>query len=125
MNFLLDAGVPVSVGKTLTDHHHNVIFYTDVLAEKATDLHVCETAMANDAILVAIDGDMRRIANRFGNNPRFEKLSLLHFGCNEVLAAKRLTQAIQLIESEWAFKEEKPSRRFWVEITGQYFKTLR
>ncbi|WP_312472571.1 DUF5615 family PIN-like protein [Brucella sp.] len=125
MNFLLDAGVPVSVGNTLVDHEHNVIFYAEVLAEKATDLHVCETAMANDAILVAIDGDMRRIANRFGNNPRFDRLSLLHFGCNEVLAAKRLRQAIKLIEAEWEFTLEKPSRRLWFEITGQYFKTMR
>ncbi|PCK81482.1 DUF5615 family PIN-like protein [Rhizobium sophoriradicis] len=125
MNFLLDAGVPISVGRTLQEHNHSVIFYPEVLPEKATDLHVCETALRNDAILVAIDGDMRRIANRFGNNPRFDKLSLLHFGCNEALAAKRLTQAMALIEAEWAFKLEKASRRLWFEVTGQYFKTVR
>lgn len=125
MKFLLDAGVPVSVGKAFQSHGHDVIYYHDVLPERANDLLVCETAMQNDAVLVAIDLDMRRIANRYGNNPRFAKLNLLHLGCNEVMAAKRLEQALSLIQSEWEFKLLKPSRRFWFEVTGQYFKTFR
>lgn len=125
MTFLLDAGVPHSVGVSLETAGHKVIYYHEVLPEKASDLQVCETALANDAILVAIDQDMRRIANRFGVNPRYQKLSLLHLGCNEVMASKRVIQAIDLLDSEWAFKLQKSSRRLWFEITGQYFKTMR
>lgn len=125
MKFLLDAGVPHSVGVSLQETGHEVIFYNEVLPEKASDLQVCETALANDAILVAIDQDMRRIANRFGINPRYQKLSLLHIGCNEVMASKRVRQAIDLIDMEWSFKLQKPSRRLWFEVTGQYFKTVR
>ncbi len=125
MKFLLDAGVPHSVGVSFQETGHKVIFYNEVLPEKASDLQVCETALANDAILVAIDQDMRRIANRFGINPRYQKLSLLHIGCNEVMASKRVRQAIDLIDMEWSFKLQKPSRRLWFEVTGQYFKTVR
>lgn len=125
MIFLLDAGVPVSVGKVIQTHGHDVIAYHDVLEDGAPDLLVCETAMKNDAILVAVDLDMRRIANRYGNNPRFSGLNILHLGCKEVLAAKRLDQAMGMIEGEWLFKLQKPSRRLWFEITGQYLKTLR
>ncbi|MCW0979372.1 DUF5615 family PIN-like protein [Agrobacterium sp. BT-220-3] len=125
MTFLLDAGVPVSVGKTIQSHGHDVISYHDVLEDGAPDLLVCETAIKNEAILVAVDLDMRRIANRYGNNPRLSGLNLLHLGCKEVLAAKRLEQAIEMIESEWLFKLKKPTRRLWFEITGQYLKTMR
>jgi len=102
-----------------------VIFYQDVLADKTPDLLVAESAIQNDAILVAIDRDMRIISNRYGRHPRLGKLDLLHLGCSEVLAAKRLEHAIDLIESEWEFKLKKPPRRFWFEVNSQYLKTLR
>jgi predicted nuclease of predicted toxin-antitoxin system len=65
------------------------------LPEGEPDTVVCATALANDAILVAIDGDMKQLARRFGQSvksERFKRLSVIRLCCNEVLA-KRLGQA--------------------------------
>jgi predicted nuclease of predicted toxin-antitoxin system len=124
----LDAGVPDSVGGILSKHGHEVIYYRDLLPEKVTDDVVCSTALANDAVLVAIDADMKKFAKRFGisqGSTRFDRLSLLWLCCNEVLAAKRLDQAMSLIEHEWQFTGEKSSRRLWVEIGAHHFRTNR
>ncbi|MBY5368783.1 DUF5615 family PIN-like protein [Rhizobium leguminosarum] len=125
MRFLLDAGVPVSVGKVLQSAAHEVIYYHEVLAEKAADILVAEIAIKNDAILVAIDKDMRKIGDRYGRHPRLAKLDLLQLCCSEVSAAKRVDHALDLIESEWNFKMKKLPRRFWFEVNSQYLKTLR
>ena len=125
MKFLLDAGVPISVGKTLENSGHTVIYYHDALAEKASDILVCETAIRNDAILVAIDRDMKRIAGKSKTENRFDKLNLLHIHCTEVQAAKRLDQSIKLLESEWEFTTQKVARRLWFEVHSHYFKTWR
>jgi hypothetical protein len=37
-----------------------------------------------------------------------------------MLAAKRLEQAMSLIEHEWQFSSEKASRRLWVEIGAHH-----
>ena len=84
---------------------------------------VAAAALANDAILVAIDGDMRQLARRYGashGSDRFSRLSLIHLSCNEVLAAKRIEQAMTFIEHEWSVSREKSARRMWVDI-GQHF----
>jgi hypothetical protein len=125
---LLDAGVPDSVGAVLTKHSHEVIYYRDVLPEKTADDIVCATALANDAILVAMDGDMKQFPKRFGisqGSSRFDRLSLIRLCCNEVLAAKRLDQAISLIEHEWTFSGAKSSRRLWIEVGAHHLRSNR
>lgn len=50
---------------------------------------VAATALANDAILVAIDKDMKQIAQRYGMTPRntrFERLSLIQICCDEIFS---------------------------------------
>jgi predicted nuclease of predicted toxin-antitoxin system len=124
----LDAGIPDSVGAMLTHHGHEVIYYRDVLPEKTADDIVCATALANEAILVAMDGDMKQFPKRFGisqNSSRFDKLNLIRLCCNEVLAAKRLDQAMSLIEHEWTFSDEKSSRRLWIEIGTHHLRSNR
>lgn len=46
--FLLDASSPESVAKVIEDAGHKPIRHNDVLAEGATDVVVCETAMKAD-----------------------------------------------------------------------------
>lgn len=129
LRFFLDAGVPDSVGLSLTRLGHVVILHREALPERTPDDVVCRTAIANEAILVAIDHDMRRLVRGYGakmaDTLRFENLNLIAIGCSEVLAAKRITQALALIEHEWAFTSAKRSRRLWIEIGPHHIRTNR
>lgn len=125
---LLDAGVPDSVGRTFQQDGHVVFFHRDVLPERTPDHAVCVTAIENDAILVAIDGDMKQLPKRYGKSlqdGRYEKLNIIRLCCNEVMAAKRLQQALPLIEMEWEFANAKPSRRMWIDIREHVISTHR
>lgn len=116
---LLDEGTPVPAARPFHQRKHGVIFHHQVLASGATDQEVAAAAILNEAVLVAVDADMRRMVRRFGTpgrNERYSKLSLIHIRCNEVMAAKRLDQAMSFIEHEWSFACQKPSRRMWVDI---------
>ncbi|MFD1197525.1 hypothetical protein ACFQ3K_04180 [Brucella gallinifaecis] len=79
--------------------------------------------MKNEAVLLAIDRDMKRIAGRSKTDDRFDKLHLVQFRCTELQAAKRLSQAIGHLESEWEFTTKKLARRLWFEVHTYYFKT--
>jgi predicted nuclease of predicted toxin-antitoxin system len=107
---------------------HHVILHREVLAEKTADDVVAATALANAAILLAIDPDMKRFPKRFGisqGSTRFEKLSLIWVCCNETMAAKRLQQAMSLIEHEWNVSEEKTARRLWIEVGPHHLRSNR
>jgi predicted nuclease of predicted toxin-antitoxin system len=125
---LLDAGVPDSVGAVLEERGHIVIYHRNVLPEKTPDLVVAATALANDAVLVAIDNDMKQLAQRYGMTARgdkFARLSIIRLCCNETLAAQRLRHAMTFVEHEWAIAEEKAARRMWVEIRQHDLRTYR
>ncbi len=124
----MDAGVPDSVGRTFVECGHLAIYHRQALPDKTPDLIVAATALANDAIMVAIDNDKKQIARRYGMTPRndrFAKLSLIHFCCDEDLASKRLQHAMSLLELEWSFKLKKVARRMSIEIGPHYLKTNR
>ncbi|MHC2619420.1 hypothetical protein ACVIW2_001452 [Bradyrhizobium huanghuaihaiense] len=116
------------MGDMFRGRGHFVILYREALPERIDDDVVCSTALANDAILLAIDPDMKRFPKRYGishGSTRYAKLSLIWVGCNEVLAAKRIEQAMSLIEHEWKNSDEKASRRLWIEIGPHSIKTNR
>lgn len=125
---LLDAGVPDSVAKVLTKHGHTAILYREVLPEKVADEVVCATALANNAILVAVDGDLKRLAKQYGVTPRgdrFNRLHVIRLCSNETQAATRLEQSLSLIEHEWQFVLRRASRRLWVDVAGHFIRTYR
>ncbi len=96
--------------------------------EQAADRLVCVTALANDAVLVAIDKDFNQLAKRYGVTPtgdRYDDLSIIRLGCNEVLASKRLDQAMPLIHMEWSFALKKKARRMWVDVGPHFIRTNR
>jgi predicted nuclease of predicted toxin-antitoxin system len=126
MKFLLDEGVTVSAGRVLQDAGHEVIFFDNSgLAKSSSDPLVCITALANDAILVAQDGDMKTLAGGHGiTRARFRTLSLLKLKCRESESPRRLTEAMSLIEHEWAVGEGR-ERRFFVEIGDAVIRTYR
>ena len=129
IKILLDAGVPVSVGRKFQDAGHQVIYYHDVLEDKAADEVVCTTAIENKAILVAIDADMKQFSRRYGKpDPdagRFSELNVIRICCNEVMSSKRIEQSMSLIEHEWKYSNEKRARRLWVDISTHNIRTHR
>lgn len=124
---LLDAGVPDSVGDVLRTAGHEVILHREVLPDKTHDDVVCATALQNEAILIAQDGDMKAMTKRYGapSSPRFEKLNLIRLCCEGPLASARLEQSLDLVTLEWAFTLAKPSRRLWIDICPHFIRTNR
>ncbi|WP_130271096.1 DUF5615 family PIN-like protein [Phyllobacterium myrsinacearum] len=126
LKFFLDESVPDSVGRVLATHGHEVIFLRDAIAIGSPDQLVCAVSQANEAILVAIDGDMKRLAKRHGvSNQRYRKLSLLKLSCRESRAAQRVEEALTLIEHEWHFSQGQPDRRIFIEIGDAAISTKR
>lgn len=125
MKFLLDEGVPNSVGIKLQSLGYSVTFLRDVLPTGSPDQVVCTAAMESGAILVAIDKDMRRLAGEIGvGKGRFSRLSLLRMNCQEPQAVSRLEKFISLIEHEWEQGNANP-RRLFIEIKDSLASTHR
>ena len=106
---------------------HEVGFLNKTLARGASDQLVCAIADINEAILVAIDGDLKRIAQGHGIGARkFLKLGLIKISCFEPDAAKRVREAMSLIEHEWLWGLGNPGRRrIFVEISDTVIRTFR
>lgn len=117
LRFFLDEGVPRAVGKRLLQEGHDVIYLQDAVATGSPDQLVCAVAQANEAILVALDGDMKQLAKRHGiGQLRYRKLSLLKLSCRETRAVERIGLAMSLIEHEWNFSAGCSDRRIFIEI---------
>jgi hypothetical protein len=106
---------------------HQVAFLNRTPAARGTsDPVVCVIADINDAVLVALDGDMKRIAQGHGVGGRtFLKLGLIKLSCFEPDAARRVEEAMSLIEHEWTFTEGRAGRRIFVEILDTVIRTVR
>lgn len=127
---MLDEGTPVPAAEPFIERGHQVIYHGDVLFSGADDGLVVAHAILNDAALIAVDADMRRMVRRFGapsqaHTEKYHRLNLISIRCNEVLAAKRLAQAMSFIEHEWRFAYEKTARRMWVDIESHRLITYR
>ncbi|CDX28974.1 conserved hypothetical protein [Mesorhizobium sp. SOD10] len=127
MKFLLDEGVPVSVGSVLEGAGHEVIFFQQSgLAKGTVDAAVCAAAESNDAILVAADKDMKTLARGHGITPaRFRDMGLLRFECPKPMAAKRIEIAMTLLAHELAKAAEPNAARFYVVIGEGIIRTHR
>ncbi|MBO0663600.1 DUF5615 family PIN-like protein [Jiella sp. MQZ9-1] len=124
----MDEGVPASVADAFREMGHQAILHHEVLAEGVADDIVCTAALANAAILIAQDKDMKKIVQRFGTitpDDRFARLNMVRLCCKETLAVSRVRHALGLIEYEWSVANAKAARRLWVEIGSHYIKTYR
>ena len=126
LRLFLDEGVPDSVGRVLAAAGHEVIYLRHAIATGSPDQLVCAAAQASQAILVALDGDMRKIARDQGvGSSRFKTLSLIKLSCRETRAAERIERAISLIEHEWGVSKESKRRRIFIEIRNETIVTRR
>ena len=126
LRFFLDEGVPRAVGRLLSELGHDVIYLQEATATGSPDQLVCAVAEANNAILVALDSDMKRLANRHGvGQKRYRKLSLLKLSCREPNAAARIAVALSLIDHEWAYSAANKDRRIFIDIGDASISTRR
>ena len=126
LRFLLDEGVPDSVGRILQFAGHEVLYHRDILAAGSPDQAVCAAAKVNDCILVACDKDMRQIAKKAGiTGGEYARLSLLMLRCFEPAAASRVAAALSLILHEWEVGASNEGRRIFIEIRDSLIRTNR
>jgi predicted nuclease of predicted toxin-antitoxin system len=126
LRLFLDEGVPDSVGHAFMQAGHEVAFLNRTVARGAPDHLVCAIADINDAILVALDGDMKRIARSYGiTRSRFLRLGLIKISCRETLASKRILAAMSFIEHEWEVGQQAGHRRIFLEISESVMRTFR
>jgi predicted nuclease of predicted toxin-antitoxin system len=126
LKWALDEGVPDSVGAMLRSSHHKVILLNKTIPRGSTDEFVCDYAQINEAILVALDGDMRQIAKDIGvGKSKFKKLSLVKLSCREPAAARRMKEALSLIEHEWHVSSSSDGRRIFIDISDGVIRSHR
>lgn len=126
LRIALDEGVPNSVGFAFKDAGHKVIFLNNTITRGTSDILVCAFAALNEAILVAIDGDMRQIARGYGvSNGQYKNLNLIKLSCAETVAASRVKLFMTLIEHEWHVAGGTTGRRLFVDIGDTVVRTYR
>ena len=116
-----DEGTPVPVAEPFIRNGYRVIHFHEVLprGEGVKDDIVAAMALRNDAALIAVDPDLKRLVKRFGSSPdhaRFKSLNLIWLSCGPVMATKRVEQAMSFIDHEWDFACRKRARRLWIDI---------
>jgi hypothetical protein len=128
MAILLDEGTPVFVAAPFSSRGYRVIHHADILERGAKDDLVAAMAFLNNAILIALDLDRKRLVRRFGapvSNERYSSLNLIFAGCNRILAPKRIEPAMSFIENEWSVAREKRARRLWLDVSAHRLTTYR
>jgi len=119
--------VPVGVGKQFESAGHEAVYFKDAISTGSPDELVAAAAIANGCILIACDNDMKSFAKKIGvSNSRYRNLSLISIRVkSKVSAAKRIEQAMKLIELEWNFSSAKKARRLHIEIRDSTITTYR
>lgn len=103
MKFMLDENVPAAVSHFLAGQGFEVILSRDAVGEGAADPVVAQAAQVNEAILVSLDRDMRRIQRQLSaaNEVRFPTLDLIMLACPEPQAVVRLQKFLPIIQAEF------------------------
>lgn len=126
MRFFLDHNVPLSVRDVFEKAGHEVIVQRDVIPPDSSDPIVALTSALNDAVLVSFDRDHNALAHRHGvSHRRLRLLSRIHLRCEFPQAARRISEALSLIEHEWIVAQGSSDKRMFVEILGHGIKSLR
>lgn len=118
----------MAIAEPFRHRGYRVIRHGDAVARGAADEQVVLAAIVSGSALIAVDLDMKRYARRFGApnvSERYSGLHLIFLSYNEVLAAKRVEQAMSFIEHEWLVTCGKAARRLWVDIGAHRLTSYR
>lgn len=127
IKFFIDQCVPDSVGDLLRKSKHEVIFLRQEMVPDSPDPLVAAFSEMLGAILVSQDSDFKKLAPRAGvGKQRFRKLSRIGLGrCQGPHAAKRMGEALSLIEHEWDVAQNRDDKRIIIEIGMTSIRTIR
>ena len=123
----MDQNVPDSVAAVFKDRGHTVLYLRDVLATDSPDEVVAAFSEAEDAVLVSLDGDFRRIAPRIPDSQqsRFRRLIRIALRCNPIQAETPLSLSMSLIEAEYDIAQARHDPRMIVSIGNSFIRTER
>ena len=123
--FFTDQNVPDSVGQVLLDAGHKVTRLRDVMETSTADPIIAVACAHSGQALVSHDTDFRHVSKRLRITQRQYRTSLhrIQLRCPEPLSAKRVSEALSLIEAEWLLRES--DRPMVIEITRSSIRTLR
>lgn len=119
--------MPDSVAVVLRSRNHRVELLREIMATDTPDPIVATIGDMAAAILVSCDHDFDAIAPRIlkGMRARFRRLSRLSIRCSEYQAAKRIDEAMELIELEYALAQKRSDKRLFIEVSNTLIKTNR
>lgn len=125
MKFFLDEGAPRGIGVRLEAAGYEVIWFDEAASHSDPDTVVAAVAMENDAVLVAVDRDMRTLAKGVGvSNRRFKTLNLLHFKSKEAIALRRVDAVVPYVDLRWKLSQSVKGRRLWVEVSDTIIRII-
>ena len=127
MRLLLDHNVPDPVAEVFRAHSHSVALLREIMPTDSPDPVVATVADMDGAVLVSCDRDFDSIAPRIlkGMRARYRKLSRIAIRCPEFHAARRVEEAMELIELEWRTAQNSADKRMFIEIQTTGFKINR
>ena len=103
------------------------MFLREIMPIDSPDPVVATVGDMDSAILVSCDHDFDAIAPRIlkGMRSRFRRLSRLSIRCAEFHAARRVDEAMELIELEYKVAQSRSDKRMFIEIQTTGIKTNR
>ena len=99
--FLLDENVADSVARVLAELGHDVTLVRDSLGRKSPDQLLAVVADQFGLIVVTHDKDLRRFSRLLPEGSRRyfrEGAGVIHLACDEVIAANRMREEIDVVE---------------------------
>jgi predicted nuclease of predicted toxin-antitoxin system len=127
LRLLFDHNVPDRVAAVFRDRGHTVLLLRDIMPIDSPDPVVATVADMEGAVLVSCDHDFDAIAPRIlkGMRTRFRRLSRISIRCAEYHAARRVEEALELIELEFRSAQSRSDKRMFIEIQTTGIKTNR
>ena len=104
---------------------HEVTRLRDVMETSTADPIIAVACAQTGQVLVSHDTDFRHVSKRLRITQRQYRTSLhrIQLRCSEPLSAKRVSDALSLIEAEWLLRES--DRPMVIEINRLSIRTLR